>query len=198
MDPYLNLNNTGATNLTLGKNDVQEATVISNAYSGQYGQQAGAQIYYVTKSGTNQYHGNASTSGTAIRWLPTAGSIIRRVLRGRSPTTTSGRRLLVVRLRRTNCSSSPTTKASASCCRPAARYSPGARTSSPAAGEHRGQRPRLAPLYTEVLSADAASAGLCCDRHHLVMVTVVATLRWLATALRHIRLTATRTARIHS
>ncbi len=59
MDPYLNLNNSGATNLTLGKNDVQEATVVTNAYSGQYGQQAGAQVSYVTKSGTNQYHGNA-------------------------------------------------------------------------------------------------------------------------------------------
>ncbi len=58
MDPYLNLNNSGATNLTLGKNDLQEATVITNAYSGQYGQQAGAQVNYVTKSGTNQYHGN--------------------------------------------------------------------------------------------------------------------------------------------
>jgi hypothetical protein len=58
MDPYLNLNNSGATNLTLGRNEVQEATVISNAYSGQYGQQAGAQVNYVTKSGTNQYHGN--------------------------------------------------------------------------------------------------------------------------------------------
>ncbi len=55
MDPYLNLNNSGATNLTLGKNDLQEATVITNAYSGQYGQQAGVQVSYVTKSGTNQY-----------------------------------------------------------------------------------------------------------------------------------------------
>jgi len=59
MDPYLNLNNSGATNLTLGKNDVQEATVVTNAYSAQYGQQAGVQVAYVTKSGTNQYHGNA-------------------------------------------------------------------------------------------------------------------------------------------
>ncbi len=58
MDPYLNLNNSGATNLTLGKNEVQEATVISNAYSAQYGQQAGAQVNYVTRSGTNQYHGD--------------------------------------------------------------------------------------------------------------------------------------------
>ena len=64
MDPYLNLNNSGATNLTLGKNEVQEATVISNAYSGQYGQQAGAQINYVTKSGTNQYHGNVNYAWT--------------------------------------------------------------------------------------------------------------------------------------
>ena len=60
MDPFLNLNYSGATNLTLGRNDVQEATVISNAYSGQYGQQAGAQINYITKSGTNQFHGNAA------------------------------------------------------------------------------------------------------------------------------------------
>src|SRR5271165_2517288 len=58
MDPYLNLNNSGATNLTLGKNELQEATVITNAYSGQYGQQAGAQVNHVTRGGTNQYHGD--------------------------------------------------------------------------------------------------------------------------------------------
>ena len=66
MDPYLNLNNSGATNLTLGKNDVQEATVINNAYSGQYGQQAGSQVSYVTKSGTNQFHGNAMYYWTGV------------------------------------------------------------------------------------------------------------------------------------
>jgi len=60
MDPYLNLNNSGATNLMLGKNAVQEATVTTNAYGGQFGQQAGAQVSYVTKSGTNAYHGNAN------------------------------------------------------------------------------------------------------------------------------------------
>ncbi len=59
MDPYLNLNNSGATNLMLGKNSVQEATVVTNAYGGQYGQQVGAQINYVTKSGSNAFHGNA-------------------------------------------------------------------------------------------------------------------------------------------
>src|SRR5271166_938829 len=59
MDPYFNINNSGATNLTLGSNEVQEATVISNAYSGEYGQLSGAQVTYVTKSGTNTFHGNA-------------------------------------------------------------------------------------------------------------------------------------------
>jgi len=58
-DPFLNLNNSGATNLLLGANDVQEATVVNNGYSPQYGQLAGAQINYVTKSGGNQWHGNA-------------------------------------------------------------------------------------------------------------------------------------------
>ena len=59
MDPYFNINNTGATNLTLGANEVQETTITTNPYSGQYGQLMGAQISYVTKSGTNQFHGNA-------------------------------------------------------------------------------------------------------------------------------------------
>jgi Carboxypeptidase regulatory-like domain len=58
-DPYFNINNTGATNLTLGLNDVQETSVITNGYSGQYGGLAGANINYVSKSGTNAFHGNA-------------------------------------------------------------------------------------------------------------------------------------------
>ena len=58
MDPYLNLNNSGATNLLLGSNEVQEVAVVSNGYTGQYGRQAGAQVDYVTKSGTNDLHGN--------------------------------------------------------------------------------------------------------------------------------------------
>ncbi len=58
-DPFLNLNNSGATNLTLGQNDVQEVSVVNNGYSGQYGTLAGANVNYVTKSGSNQWHGNA-------------------------------------------------------------------------------------------------------------------------------------------
>jgi Carboxypeptidase regulatory-like domain len=68
MDPYFNINNSGASNLTIGQNELQEATVIANPYSGQYGQLAGAQVTYTTKSGTNQFHGNAiySWNGRAM------------------------------------------------------------------------------------------------------------------------------------
>lgn len=58
-DPFLNLNNSGATNLLLGNNDVGEVNVVVNGYSGQYGGLAGAQINYVSKSGTNKFHGDA-------------------------------------------------------------------------------------------------------------------------------------------
>jgi len=57
-DPFLNLNNSGATNLLLGQNDVAEVNVVTNGYSGQYGGLAGAQVNYISKSGSNQFHGN--------------------------------------------------------------------------------------------------------------------------------------------
>jgi len=58
-DPFLNLSNSGATNLLLGANDIQTATVVNNGYTGEYGTLAGANVNYVTKSGTNNFHGNA-------------------------------------------------------------------------------------------------------------------------------------------
>jgi hypothetical protein len=58
MDPYNNLNNSGASNNLLGANEVAEAAVILNAYSPQYGRMAGAQVNVVGKSGTNGFHGN--------------------------------------------------------------------------------------------------------------------------------------------
>ena len=59
MDPYLNLNNSGASNLSLGANEVQDVAIINNAYTGQYGRMAGAQVNFTTKSGSNSFHGNA-------------------------------------------------------------------------------------------------------------------------------------------
>ncbi len=58
-DPFFGVNNSGASNLMLGVNDVAEANVINNAYSAQYGQYAGSQVTYITKSGTNEFHGDA-------------------------------------------------------------------------------------------------------------------------------------------
>jgi len=64
MDPFLNLNNSGPTNLMLGKNSIEEATVVTNAYGGQYGQQAGAQVNFVSKGGSNTLHGNVQYQWT--------------------------------------------------------------------------------------------------------------------------------------
>lgn len=67
-DPFLNLNNSGSSNLLLGKNEVQEVAVVTNGYTGQYGRQAGAAVNYTTKSGTNDWHGDATWdwNGTAM------------------------------------------------------------------------------------------------------------------------------------
>jgi hypothetical protein len=59
-DPYLNLNNSGASNLLLGANELQEIAVVTNGYTGEYGRQAGANVNYTTKSGSNKFHGNAT------------------------------------------------------------------------------------------------------------------------------------------
>jgi hypothetical protein len=58
-DPFLNLNNSGSSNLLLGQNEVQEVAVVSNGYTAQYGRQAGVQVDYTTRSGSNAFHGNA-------------------------------------------------------------------------------------------------------------------------------------------
>jgi Carboxypeptidase regulatory-like domain len=72
-----NSNNSGATGLLLGQNEVQEATVVSNGYSGQFGGAAGSSINYLTKSGNNTFHGNAQYywNGTVMNandWIDNA------------------------------------------------------------------------------------------------------------------------------
>ena len=49
----------GSLALVLGQNQIQEATVVSTGYSGQFGGAAGGNINYITKSGSNEFHGNA-------------------------------------------------------------------------------------------------------------------------------------------
>jgi hypothetical protein len=58
-DPFLNLNNSGATNLLLGNNDVGSVTVVSNAYGAQYGGLGGSQVNEISRSGSNKFHGDA-------------------------------------------------------------------------------------------------------------------------------------------
>jgi Carboxypeptidase regulatory-like domain len=53
------VNFTGATGMLLGQNQIQEATVVSNGYSGHFGDAPGSYVNYFTKSGGNDFHGNA-------------------------------------------------------------------------------------------------------------------------------------------
>jgi hypothetical protein len=58
-DSQANVNNSGVTGMMLGQNEVQEATIVTNGYSAQFGGAAGANVNYLTKSGGNAFHGNA-------------------------------------------------------------------------------------------------------------------------------------------
>jgi len=57
-DNAYNLSLVGPLVLLLGQNQVQETTVVTDGYSGQFGGAAGGNINYVTKSGGNDLHGN--------------------------------------------------------------------------------------------------------------------------------------------
>lgn len=57
-DNALNFVEGGSLGLVLGQNQIQEATVISTGYSAQFGGAAGGNINYMTKSGSNGFHGN--------------------------------------------------------------------------------------------------------------------------------------------
>ncbi len=57
-DPLTNLNSGLSTNLVLGINSISEVTVNTLSYSADQGRYGASQINYVTKSGSNQFHGN--------------------------------------------------------------------------------------------------------------------------------------------
>ena len=57
-DPLTNLNSGLSTNLVLGLNSIAEVTVNTLSYSVDQGRYGAAQVNYVTKSGTNELHGN--------------------------------------------------------------------------------------------------------------------------------------------
>ena len=57
-DPLTNLNSGLSTNLVLGLNSIAEVTVNTLSYTVDQGRYGASQINYVTKSGTNRFHGN--------------------------------------------------------------------------------------------------------------------------------------------
>jgi hypothetical protein len=59
LNSYGDNNKSGATNNSIGGNEMQEVTVVNNGYSGNYGRLVGSNVNFVSKSGTNQLHGNA-------------------------------------------------------------------------------------------------------------------------------------------
>jgi len=56
-DPFLNVAESGASNMTLGQQEIAQASLVQNGYSTEYGRQAGVIENFVTKSGTNTFHG---------------------------------------------------------------------------------------------------------------------------------------------
>lgn len=59
LNSYGDNNKSGATNNSLGGNEMQGVTVVNNGYSGNYGRLVGSNVNFVSKSGTNDFHGNA-------------------------------------------------------------------------------------------------------------------------------------------
>src|SRR5580700_5088822 len=57
-DPLTNLNSGLSTNLVLGLNSISEVTVNTLSYEVDQGRYGASQVNYVTKSGSNQFHGN--------------------------------------------------------------------------------------------------------------------------------------------
>ncbi|MGH9446600.1 MAG: carboxypeptidase regulatory-like domain-containing protein, partial [Terriglobia bacterium] len=57
-DPLTNLNSGLSTNLVLGLNSIAQVTVNTLSYGVDEGRYGASQVNYVTKSGTNQFHGN--------------------------------------------------------------------------------------------------------------------------------------------
>ena len=57
-DPLTNLNSGLSTNLVLGLNSISDVTVNTLSYSVDQGRYGASQVNYVTKSGSNRFHGN--------------------------------------------------------------------------------------------------------------------------------------------
>jgi hypothetical protein len=59
----------GVLNMTPNPDSIQETSIQTNTYNVDYGRASSIQMTMTTKSGTNQYHGNASDYFTSQNWL---------------------------------------------------------------------------------------------------------------------------------
>jgi hypothetical protein len=100
-----NVNNSGVTGMMLGQNEVQEATIVSDGYSGQFGEAAGSSINYLTKSGSNAFHGNALYYWNGSVLTPTTGSTRHKEIQSLSILRINGLARSVARSRKRSCSS---------------------------------------------------------------------------------------------
>ncbi len=69
-DPLTNLNSGLSTNLVLGLNSISEMTVNTLSYAVDQGRYGASQVNYVTKSGSNQFHGNLYELWNGSRFNP--------------------------------------------------------------------------------------------------------------------------------
>ena len=58
MDPFYNINNSGSSNNTIGAQEIESVSIVTPGYSGQYGRLPGANVNYITKGGSNRFHGS--------------------------------------------------------------------------------------------------------------------------------------------
>ncbi len=58
MDPFYNVNNSGSSNNTIGAQEIESVSIVTPGYSGQYGRLPGANVNYITKGGSNRFHGS--------------------------------------------------------------------------------------------------------------------------------------------
>ncbi|HEV2289185.1 MAG TPA: carboxypeptidase-like regulatory domain-containing protein [Candidatus Acidoferrales bacterium] len=60
MQPFQSINDTGATGLMLGTNEIQEVDISNNNYSGSVSELAGTGVNLITRSGGSTLHGEAN------------------------------------------------------------------------------------------------------------------------------------------
>jgi hypothetical protein len=93
----------GTQNVTLSLDAVQEFKILTGVYQAEYGRNGGAQIAYVTKSGTSQFHGSAywydrNEAFNANTWLNNRQGVARPLYRFNDPGYTIGGPVFIPKL----------------------------------------------------------------------------------------------------